>query len=180
MLSVCSCRQRLLHHLPISNPMLVINGGSCKQAGLQKHSIFACITSQHTIASSLIARMLSKIQDCCSTYNDSRILACPDLFQCLSISTHNFRGEPCLQLPAVDSDGALAPPEFGFATNGAPSSGTGKPSLTWGAMRLVGAGFWLTEQQVSQIASTMLNVLEGLVDQSCACAESPSTGAVFC
>lgn len=56
----------------------------------------------------------------------------------------------CVQLPVVSEEGGLAPPEFGFATSNpsaTPGAARGSP-LTWEAMRQVGAGFWLTDQQV--------------------------------
>lgn len=55
-----------------------------------------------------------------------------------------------MQLPVVHEEGGLAPPEFGFATSSpsaVPQTARGL-SLTWEAMRQVGAGFWLTDQQV--------------------------------
>lgn len=50
----------------------------------------------------------------------------------------------------MDKEGGLAPPEFGFATSNpsaVPQAARGS-NLTWEAMRHVGAGFWLTDQQV--------------------------------
>ena len=55
-----------------------------------------------------------------------------------------------MQLPVVDKEGGLAPPEFGFATSNpsAVRQAARGSNLTWEAMRHVGAGFWLTDQQV--------------------------------
>ena len=52
-----------------------------------------------------------------------------------------------MQLPAVSIEGEVAP-EFGFATSSASSGAAREVPLTWGAMRQVGAGFWLTDHQV--------------------------------
>lgn len=69
---------------------------------------------------------------------------------CTHTATDTLETCACVQLPVVDEEGGLAPPEFGFATsNPSATPGAARGSaLTWEAMRQVGAGFWLTDQQV--------------------------------
>lgn len=72
----------------------------------------------------------------------------------------------CVQLPAIDEAAGLAAPEFGFTT-GNPSScpqARGGSALSWAAMRQVGAGFWLTDQQVRRVRTQSATLLKLLIN----------------
>lgn len=57
-----------------------------------------------------------------------------------------------MQLPSTEGTNEdMAPPEFGFSSG--PSVGKEAATLSWQAMRQVGAGFWLTDPQVRSLCT---------------------------
>ena len=69
-----------------------------------------------------------------------------------------------LQLPRVEAaDGQAAAPEFGFSSTPQPGAQQ-QAALSWQAMCQVGAGFWLTDPQVS---NTCFKIDTSYVDAVC-------------
>ena len=84
-----------------------------------------------------------------------------------------------MQLPVEAVEGEAAAPEFGFDTGRAAQGVPTDPPLTWAAMRRVGAGFWLTNRQVSRLLLLMCRCVQFMSLMMC-CTALRCSCAVLC